>query len=207
MSWKVRRQGAVQLVEGLTLAQVIEGLTDGYWDPTDEVMGPQDQTWTRIEDHPQLEDVAVELGPVMHVSEDEARLDMNALIDVTQVLLVFFILTVTYTAQQMILESPELTAQGGLPKVTQKQVEEKMIQVEVREEGGKPVFRIEKQEVSQDDLFPTLRRLVGSSKKTELLLDHDADAPHGAVVAVQDAARGAGISQVHILIPKGEIPR
>ena len=81
MSWKIRRHGAVQLVEGLTLAQVVEGLHDGYWDPVDEVMGPQDQEWVRIEDHPQLEDVAVELGPISHLSEDEARVDGRASVD------------------------------------------------------------------------------------------------------------------------------
>lgn len=201
MSWKIRRHGAVQLVEGLTLAQVVEGLHDGYWDPVDEVMGPQDQEWVRIEDHPQLEDVAVELGPISHLSEDEARLDMNAMIDVTQVLLVFFILTVTYSAQQMILESPDMTIKGpGAIRVTPQQVEEKMIHVEVRQENDKPVFRIEKEEVDRERLFPVLKRFAGQTNKTELLLEHDFDAPHGAVVAVQDAAKGAGILKVHILV-------
>ena len=54
MSWKIRHEGSPKFLQGLTLAQVVAGLRDGQWAPTDEVMGPQDSASVPIEDHPQL---------------------------------------------------------------------------------------------------------------------------------------------------------
>ena len=51
MSWKVRHEGSPRAVEGLTAGQVAQGLVDGHWEPTDEVMGPDDQQWVAIENH------------------------------------------------------------------------------------------------------------------------------------------------------------
>src|SRR5260370_30512233 len=97
MNWKIRHEGSPKAVEDLTLPEVLEGLQDGLWEPTDEVMGPDDQAWIAIENHPQLEEVAADLelppGPSHH---DETHLDMTPLIDVCLVLLIFFILTTSY---------------------------------------------------------------------------------------------------------------
>src|SRR5262245_35134785 len=97
MKWTVRHQGSPRQVSGLTLQQLIEGLQDGQWDSTDEVKGPQDTAWLAIEEHPQLADVVHDLDPLEIVHEEEpTHLDMNALIDVCLVLLIFFILTTSY---------------------------------------------------------------------------------------------------------------
>ena len=74
MSWKVRHEGSPRAVEGLTPEQVLEGLRDGHWAPTDEVIGPQDAGWVRLEDHPQFAEAAEELEPEpasAHVDEVE----------------------------------------------------------------------------------------------------------------------------------------
>ena len=52
MTWKIRHEGSPRSVEGLSAAQVVEGLQDGQWETTDEVMGPQDRNWVAIESHP-----------------------------------------------------------------------------------------------------------------------------------------------------------
>ena len=46
MSWKIRHEGSPRSIEGLSLQAVVDGLQDGLWEPTDEVMGPQDPQWT-----------------------------------------------------------------------------------------------------------------------------------------------------------------
>ena len=38
MSWKIRHEGSPKAVENLTLDQIIEGLQDGLWEVTDEVI-------------------------------------------------------------------------------------------------------------------------------------------------------------------------
>src|SRR4051794_10516545 len=128
MNWKVRHEGSPQFVE-MTQQELLQGLLDGLWEPTDEVMGPGENAWTAIENHPALAKVAEELEPKpVKTYDDETRLDMNALIDVTLVLLIFFILTTTVAAMQKRLEAP--TPEEGKVKVaviTDKQVQEQYI--------------------------------------------------------------------------------
>jgi biopolymer transport protein ExbD len=198
MSWSARHEGSPRAVDGLTPGQLAQGLMDGAWEPTDEVMGPDDTRWVAFESHPVFADVCLDLEPPpARTYDDETRLDMTPLIDVCLVLLIFFILTTTYAAIQKMLDLPGMTAEGLGPRVvTKEQVDSYMIRAEVRME-----------KVDRAALVPALARYRLEKKKTELLLDHSPTVPHGAVVAVQDAAKGAEIQKVHILVPKEEMPR
>ncbi len=211
MNWKARHEGSPRAVEGLSLNEIVQGLLDGRWETTDEVMGPQDAHWLAIENHPQLAELAMDIEPPPRKpEEDETRLDMNALIDVCLVLLVFFILTTSYAAIQKMLEMPGLSAENvGVPKVTKEKVEQTMIKVEIRMEKGAdkdvPVIKVEGEKVDRAGLVLALTRLKKASNKTQLLLDYSPDVPYGVVIAVQDAAQGAKIEAVHILVPKDEL--
>jgi biopolymer transport protein ExbD len=212
MTWKVRHEGSPRAVEGLTQAQVVQGLLDGHWEPTDEVMGPDEQRWVAIESHPQLEEVALEMEPAPPKTyDDETRLDMTPLIDVCLVLLVFFILTTSYAALQRMIEAANLNRDkpSGVPVVTDKQVKELMVKVDVRmerrDEGGQtkdvPVIKVEGEKVEPDQLQAVLSRYCKDTRKTELLIDASPRVPHRVIIAVQDAAAGAGITRVHSLVP------
>jgi biopolymer transport protein ExbD len=208
MTWKVRHEGSPSAVEGLSLPEVVQGLLDGQWEPTDEVMGPEDQQWVAIENHPQLAEVAAELEPPQpKVYDDETRLDMTALIDVCLVLLVFFILTTSYAALQRLVDAPGLSGQkiAGVPTVTKEKVDQLMVKVEVRMQQDAPVIKVEGEAVSQDQLQAVLSRFHSDTRKTELLIDHTPRVPHGTIIAIQDAAKGAHFDQVHILVPPDEL--
>jgi biopolymer transport protein ExbD len=214
MSWKVRHEGSPRFVEGLTPGQIAQGLVEGHWEPTDEVMGPQDTDWVKIENHPVFADAAMDLEPpVGKPHEDETRLDMTPIIDVCLVLLVFFILTTSYAALQRLIEAPAMaqTKIKGAPKVTKEQVQQFMIKVTARMEGSGekdvPVIKVEEKEVPLDRLRMELTRYVKDTRKTELLIDHSPRVPHGTIIAIQDAAAGAGIREVHILVPPEELDR
>src|SRR5579884_2970813 len=100
-AWRLRHEGSPRSIEGLSLAQIAEGLEEGLWEATDEVMGPGDKEWVSIESHPQLAHFAADIEPpTPPPHEDETRLDMNPLIDVALVLLIVFILTMTYATLQ-----------------------------------------------------------------------------------------------------------
>jgi biopolymer transport protein ExbD len=208
MNWKIRHEGSPRSIEGLTAEQVVEGLQDALWEPTDEVMGPGDTTWVAIENHSQFADVAADLEPPpAREHDDETRLDMNPLIDVCLVLLIFFILTTSYVALQKYLEMPGVSPQDqkGPPVFTKEAVEKFTIRVEARQVDGKPVIRVEDQETPQDQLVPTLKRWVKKTTKTELLLDARG-VDWGTVVAIQDAAKGAGVQRVHFQVNADEVP-
>jgi biopolymer transport protein ExbD len=201
--WKVRHQGSPSALGDLTLTQVAEGLADGRWEPTDEVMGPDDKDWVPIENHPQLEEIAADLEPPppRHY-DDETRLDMNALIDVCLVLLIFFILTTSYAVLQKRMEAPGVSGDKvGPPVLSKEKVEQQMIYVIVRMEDGKPVIQVENQTVDPEHLGPELRRYVKATNKTQMLLEIDDEVPHKINIQVQDAAKWAGIEKVSLVIP------
>jgi biopolymer transport protein ExbD len=211
MSWKVRHEGSPRFVEGLTLGQVAQGLEDGLWEPTDEVQGPGEPGWTAIENHPHLAEVAADVEPPpARLEDEETRLDMTALIDVCLVLLVFFILTTGYAAVQKLLEMGSLNFDAKVPVLvrTQKEVDETMLVATVRMEGGKPVIRLEDQEVAPDDVPAALARLVQQSHKFKLLIKHDDEVPWGSVVPISDAAKDAGIHErVFWFVPEEYLPK
>jgi biopolymer transport protein ExbD len=184
------------------MAQVVEGLREGLWETTDEVMGPDDKHWISIESHPQLAETAADIEPPeAKIREDEARLDMNPLIDVALVLLIFFILTTSYAALQKLLDVPAETTQNAdapLRSVKEK-VDRLMIKVRAREENGNPVFYVENERVDESGLGPALTRYAKASKKTQILIDADDDIDWGSVVAIQDAAKEAGIEHASYL--------
>jgi biopolymer transport protein ExbD len=206
-SWRIRHEGSPRSVDNLTLAQVVEGMQDGLWEATDEVMGPNDTDWVAIENHPLLADAALDLEPRPTRSyDDETRLDMNALIDVCLVLLIFFMLITSYSILQKRMEQPQITSDdpSKLPVVKLEKVEQQMIYVKVVMKNDQPEIRLEGNVVSMGDLESAFRRAAAGTTKTDLLLDVEDEVPHGVVVAIQDKASGARLSRVHMVMPKGK---
>ena len=216
MSWKIRHEGSPRHLEGLTLAQIVQGLRDGQWEPTDEVMGPEDAAWVAIADHPQLAEVAADLEPPPRPHPDETHLDMNALIDVCLVLLIFFMLTTTYVAavQKVVpLPTVEERQKKGTKVIRADQVRRQMIRVQATaDKAGKLTVRVEGQTLPvvqadgqtldhskfREALIPYTR---GEERKTEMLLDAR-DVTWGTVIALQDAAKDAGVRVVNHLVKK-----
>ncbi len=213
MAWQVRHQGSPKAVSGLTVAQIVQGLRDGVWAPTDEVKGPSDGGWTALENHPQFAETVEDIEELpARPHEDETRLDMNALIDVTLVLLIFFILTTTRSvAVQKIIPLPVLTdAKKGTKVYQPDQVKKYMIRLNVTSSPDKglafqldgksvDILNADRMTLDKEKLAKLLHPLVhGQPPKSELVLDAP-DVSWGMVVAIQDAAKAAGVRVVHHL--------
>ncbi len=213
MPWQLRHEGSPQVVKDLTLDQVVDGLRDGRWETTDEALAPGATRWLPLEQQPPLAEVMEELTPTESARhEDATHLDMNALIDVCLVLLIFFILTTTYAATvQKVVPIPTAKEDGSKAKVVRvEDVKKRMIRVQAYLEQGKPVLRVENQTVDAlaadgqsidpDKLSDALRPLVrGDDHRTEVLLDARG-VTWGAVIAIQDGAKAAGVHTVHHLL-------
>jgi biopolymer transport protein ExbD len=197
MKYSIRHQGSPRSVDGLTPAEVIEGLQDGQWDPTDEVKGPADKDWVAIENHREFEEIAADLEPPPSSHEvDETRLDMNPVIDVALVLLVFFMLTASYAAIQRVLIMPSGARKASDRLVySPEKVQELLIKVSARPgENGQTVYKVESEEVDEKYLRPAIAKYVKEKGKNELVIDAK-DVEWAAVVAIQDAAQGAGVQR------------
>ncbi len=204
MDWKIRHQGSPKAVENVTLDQIVEGLQDGLWEPSDEVMGPGETEWVAIESHPKLEEVAADIEPPPPKQEtDESRLDMTPLIDVCLVLLIFMVLTISYAAVQKQLEAAQVTAEkqeGRLKPVNIKVAKETMIMVKASMENDQPVIRVEDQVVPEADLASVMRQL--SSRKPQVLIQWEPGVRRKTIVAIQDAATAANITKLYVQAPK-----
>jgi biopolymer transport protein ExbD len=206
MSYSIRHQGSPRSVPGLTLAEVAEGLQEGQWEPDDEVKGPKDLDWVAIENHPDFEELAADLEPPPGGHEvDETRLDMNPVIDVALVLLVFFMLTASYAAIQRVLQMPSgVRKASGRLVYTKDQIKEMLIKVTARPgDAGETVYQVETEPVDEKYLRFVIAKYVKEKNKTELVIDAKG-VEWAAVVAIQDAAQGAGVQRAFYLRESGE---
>src|SRR5262245_47547658 len=107
MSWNVRHQGSPQYASVSSSEEIAEGIQQGLWEPDDEVMGPGEERWTPLELHPAFAEALADYDPLpASPPPEETRLDMNPLIDVALVLLIFFILTTVYEELRKEFPSP-----------------------------------------------------------------------------------------------------
>jgi biopolymer transport protein ExbD len=215
MSWQVRHQGSPRVVRNLTLPQIVDGLRDGLWEQTDEVLAPGEERWRSIEAHPQLSEVVLDLEPPRPTRHGEATsLDMNALIDVCLVLLIFFILTTSYAnLVQKVVPMPVAPTNSGIRVVKAADIKARMIRLQtVLDKSGKPSVRVENQPVDvltgdgkaidQGKLTAVLRPYVrGEDHKTEVFMDAR-DVSWETVIQIQDAARAAGIQKIRYAMQK-----
>lgn len=212
MAWQLRHQGSTQARTDLSAEQIAQGLRDGRVESTDEVRGPGETQWQLLENHPRFAELVEELEPPIRFRHDEpTSLDMNALIDVCLVLLIFFILTTSYaTTVQKVVPLPTVKKEEkkGVRLVKASEVQKKMIRVSTYlDQAGKPIVSVENQTVDAlsldgktldaDKLSRAIRPYVqGEDRKTEVLLDAR-EVSWGTVVTIQDAAKAAGVHTIH----------
>ena len=217
MYWQLRHEGSPQVIKDLTMQQIVGGLRDGLWETSDEVLGPLEKDWRRIEAHPRLAEIAEELlapPPVRH--EEPSSIDMNALIDVCLVLLIFYMITAAYAALvQKSVPLPMTRADSkGIRVVRVDEVKSKMIIVQAyHDKEGKPVVLVQNQRVKDvlssdgmtidaDKVREAVRPYVkGEDHKTEVLLDAR-DITWENTIQIQDGARAADVQTVHHLLKK-----
>ena len=203
-AWQVRHLG---MPEGETLPnaeRVLEGLRDGDWDESDDVRGPGELHWLPIELHPHFADAVAEMGPPQPEPPDESRLDMNPMIDVALVLLIFFILTATYTSMRRSIELPPAPTEEGVSKVVKpSDIQDRIFRVKVSlDTGGATVVKIEDRAVALENLDREFKDHVRSTGRKEMHLTVADDVPWGTEAKIYDAARGAEIHQIYW--PKGK---
>ncbi len=197
-AWFVRKEGSPEVLSLPSAAEVIIGLRDGNFLPTDEVKTATEPTWQSIETHPTFAEAAEEIDPPPVESEDDTHLDMNPLIDVCLVLLIFFILTITYATLERALDVPPDSAEDkGAPKVEYKDIKDRVFKVIVRMDGDRPVIKIEGKEVTKEQLFNEIKDIIDKTGRKEMLLDMDKDIHWGIETAILDAAKG---NKVHNII-------
>lgn len=195
--WNVRHAGSANAVSGVTAEEIVDGVKDGLWDTTDEVMGPDDSDWVSLETHPIFAQAMADYDPPpAKVPEDETRLDMNPLIDVALVLLIFFMLTTVYEELRKEFNPPEGTNDQVQGVMKDTDLRKTSVRVSAVMENGAPVFRVDDQVVAENELEAKFKAAMESSGQDKLAMDVANNVPWKAVVSIQDAAAGAKFQQI-----------
>lgn len=198
--WQIRFTGTGTMTQVASPQEVIEGLRAGDWDSTDEVRGPDDTDWRSVEDHPAFADIASEISPPRIDPPDETRLDMNPLIDVALVLLIFFIITTTYASLRRSIDVPaEPEDKKGKveKKVTAEDLKDVAFSITVWMNGEKPIVKIDDKIVDEKSLERVVREHVRSTGRRELILAVEGKVPWGVEASVHDAAKAAEITRIY----------
>jgi biopolymer transport protein ExbD len=121
---------------------------------------------------------------------DEPEINLIPFIDVLLVVLIFLMLSTTYskfTELQLTLPVADTQAQRDYPK--------EML-VSVNSEGAYGVNRVAVAGRRMEDLAAAMLEATKAGKDTVVVISADAAARHQAVITVMEAARQAGLTQI-----------
>jgi len=123
-------------------------------------------------------------------AREEPEINLIAFIDVLLVILIFLMLTTTYskfTEMQLRLPTADADAQRDYPKE---------VIVSVSSDGNYSVNRKPLDGRSVDAVVAALLQAARAGKDTVVIISADANARHQSVVTVMEAARRADLTQI-----------
>lgn len=122
-------------------------------------------------------------------------LDMTPMVDVTFQLLIFFMITASFVTQKSLQTSPpEPNDDTGSVQLQVEDLQDQSVVVNIDAEGGMQVDDVPVESASV--LVETLMSKMATEQKTQLLIEADYNAKHGAIIQVIDAGLSAGMTNI-----------
>ncbi len=125
-----------------------------------------------------------------HGARDEPEINLIPFIDVLLVILIFLMLSTTYskfTEMQLRLPTADVDAQRDYPKE---------VIVAVSADGRYAINKTAIAERSVDAVAAALASAATGGKDSVVIISADASSPHQSVITVMEAARRAGLVQI-----------
>lgn len=121
------------------------------------------------------------------------QLDMTPMVDVTFLLLIFFMVTASFVLQKSLAVSPP-EANGSVAGLNDDLLAEESIRVEI---DGSNTIRVEGSAVeTHDEVLAAIRQEMASQARTSLLVATHPESLHGRTIRVLDAAQAAKIQTI-----------
>jgi biopolymer transport protein ExbD len=137
--------------------------------------------------------------PVRFIKRKRAdeELDMTPMVDVTFLLLIFFMVTATFGRQKVLLFPPPSSDKKGATQSVERveNIEVSSIRIGV---DARNVVTIEEEKVNILDLATKLRERMRTELKSEAAITSDPRALHETVVKVVDACNEAGFQKIRL---------
>jgi biopolymer transport protein ExbD len=125
-----------------------------------------------------------------HGARDEPEINLIPFIDVLLVILIFLMLSTTYskfTEMQLRLPTADVDAQRDYPKE---------VIVAVSADGRYSINKTPVADRSVETVTAALAAAATAGKDSVVIISADATSPHQAVITVMEAARRAGLMQI-----------
>jgi biopolymer transport protein ExbD len=134
---------------------------------------------------------------------DESGLDMTPMVDVTFLLLIFFMITASFSIQKaMETEAPEPDEEGAAQMPSMDDLANDSVIVEIDEND---IIYIDDAQVgSIADVIDELQQKISGEQKREMIIQPHPLAKHGTVVQVTDAGIEVGMQRIRRVTRKGE---
>ena len=123
---------------------------------------------------------------------DDGGINLTPLIDVVFLLLIFFMVSTTFTKESRL--QLELPTADGDPAVEQPET----LEIVIDAQGRYQLNETRLGKASMPDLMKAMQGLIGSDTMRPVVITADANTPHQAVVSAMDAAGRLGL--VHLSI-------
>ncbi|WXL27385.1 biopolymer transporter ExbD [Ectopseudomonas mendocina] len=125
---------------------------------------------------------------------ENVEINLASLIDVVFILLLFFVVTTTFTREtQMKVDLPE--AASGTPP---EQTELKQLEILIAADGTYSMNGQQLMESKLDNLIAALQKESAGDNSLPLIISADAQTPHQAVITAMDAAGKLGFSHLRL---------
>ena len=140
----------------------------------------------------------------MRESNSEDDMDLTPMVDVTFLLLIFFMITAAFALQKSI-EVPPVKDDEAAPSQTVDDLEKDSIVVRIDGDNifwiGAPMWSDEQRALSPQEMRSKLREARGAdnSGPAKLLVQANGDTRHEFVVAALDAGSGAGMEEIRLM--------
>jgi biopolymer transport protein ExbD len=136
-------------------------------------------------------------GLVLRRAETEFDdMDLTPMVDVTFLLLIFFMITASFSIQKTI-HVPPPENEGQAPIITEQEDLEK-VSIEVLVDEKNAIFVDDEPLLDPSGLADVIQTKMRQDQKQELLLTQDLNSLHETTVLVIDAANEAGIQKIRI---------
>ncbi|MFH5803691.1 biopolymer transporter ExbD [Alienimonas sp. DA493] len=134
---------------------------------------------------------------------EQDEMDLTPMVDVTFLLLIFFMITASFSIQKTLpTPVPEPDEEGVSQQlVTMDELEQEAVVVRLEAEDA--IYLDDKPVASLEDLPDALRDAMnapGAAGRGELVIQAADEARHEAIVAAYDAAAGLGVERVRLAV-------
>ena len=136
------------------------------------------------------------------VELEESGLDMTPMVDVTFLLLIFFMITASFSMQRSLETTPPEPDDAAAQSLQMEDLEEESVVVEIDAENNLRVDDVAVSGIGQ--LSSVLQGKINLEGKTELLIEAHPNATHGMVVAVTDVGIGVDMQRIR-RVSRGEV--